>query len=307
MAGSTSAPGAMNSGGNDLGGLGSMIAALTPLLFGGGNKNTTSTQTSSIPPEIQQLLQSIIGTATTNANDPTKTNGIVQDILTKTGISLAPQIKAGASSGLYNSETTSLLAQRATADATAAASKATLDYQTAQQGIAANTAAQLGNMSKTITDTSKTRQQSIIPTSGTGLALSGLAAYSIYNKRKSITDSLGLTTPDTNKLIPPVNGGVPTGDISNIIDPANFGSLNIAAQSSERFGDTAATLSDNSSAINNLSDSVNTGLNGLNGLNGTSDLTDLTDTASNPLLDAFSSVGSSVSDGFQKLLSAFSF
>ena len=137
--------------------LGKLLTTLAPIFIGSGktSENATTTQTSgsrttnSFDPFAHGILNSIASQSASNANDSSKTSGLVTDILHKAALSFAPTMAQSNSSGLYNSTTLSNLRSEAQANATAAASKGVLDYQTAQGGLAANAAGVIAGNTKT--------------------------------------------------------------------------------------------------------------------------------------------------------------
>jgi hypothetical protein len=116
----------------------------------GGGSTTSATTTS---PDILSALMGNVNTALSNASDPTKTTDLVNNIMRQAAISFAPTLGQLPASGLYNSSTINLLQNNAMANATAASTKAVLDYQTNQQQIATQGLNTLANTTKNTTTT----------------------------------------------------------------------------------------------------------------------------------------------------------
>lgn len=99
--------------------------------------------------------------AQSNASDPTKTNSLVSDILTKAAMAFAPNQAVQTGAGLYNSTTNKLLSDFAQGSATAQAASGVLGYQTEQQKIATANAANLAAATETNVTTGNTNAQQV--------------------------------------------------------------------------------------------------------------------------------------------------
>lgn len=177
---------------NPLGGIASLINVAAPLFLGSGTKTGSGTTTNKADPALLAILQGIVTQAQTNANDPKATESLVNDIMRKAAVAFTPVIGQSARSGLYNNSLLDQLAREQTANTTAAASKAVLDYKTSQQAIAANGAAQLINAtgSRTTTETSGTG--AIFGSNGGSILGLGLAGLQAYSQRDKLLKWLGL-------------------------------------------------------------------------------------------------------------------
>lgn len=150
----------------------SLLQTLAPIFLGGGPQTsttsggTTTTKASSSVGNAPDILSAILGsvnTAASNAQDTTKTDALVANIMAESARAFTPTIAAQNSAGLYNSSTLSLLSGDARARATAASSKAVLDYQTGQQQIAQQGLSTVAANNKSTT----TEQATATPTSST--------------------------------------------------------------------------------------------------------------------------------------------
>lgn len=176
------------------GGLSDLTSAVTmlmPALLGSGTKKESSSSTNTIDPSLLNLINTMIQQTTVNANDPKVTENIVNDILTKASQAFLPTAGLAAASGLYNSSTLQLLGERSKAEATNTAAKATLDYKTGQQQIAAQLATQLANLTKTTNNSGSGKTGSIVPGGATGMIGGALLAKSLWNKKDSLLDFFG--------------------------------------------------------------------------------------------------------------------
>lgn len=191
----------------------SALAQLAPVVA--GNKTTTTSSSRSSPVATDALTR-IIQDSMYDANNPDVVNNMVQEILRKSAIEFAPTQGMEKQSGLYNSSTLTLLRDRAKADATGAASKAALDFQTNQRGIAANAAGNLAAATKETTSVSKTPPA--IPTWAT-LGIGGaMAAKSLFANSKDITKFLEDPFSNTKKMLlgDEVGGGADGGGNSSV-------------------------------------------------------------------------------------------
>lgn len=189
-----------------------LISSLAPLFLGSGATTTTqgaqattsgSTTRSSIDPATLSMLTSIISTAGSNASNPTATKGIVDNILKESSQAFAPVIAGQNSSGIYGSSTLANLASESKARATAAASKAVLDYTTSQQNIQLNALSTVASGNKTSTTsgfanaapTSSIRltAPSISPLSGIATIGGGVLANKLLGSKavEGVTDAIG--------------------------------------------------------------------------------------------------------------------
>lgn len=142
-----------------------LISSLAPIFAGSGTttgttgaqaSTSTTTSKSSIDPATLAMLNSIITTAGGNASNPAATKGIVDNILAESSQAFAPVIASGNSAGLYGTSTLANLASESKARATAAASKAVLDYTTSQQSIQLNALNTVASGNKSTTSTTGT-------------------------------------------------------------------------------------------------------------------------------------------------------
>lgn len=193
----------------------SAIGQLAPLVLGSGKQTTTSRTTSS--PVATDALTRIINDSMYDANNPAVVDAMVQEILRKSALEFSPNQALEKQSGMYNTSTLQLMRDRAKADATGAAAKAALDFQTNQRGIAANAAGSLAQATRETTQTSKAAPA--IPT-WASLGIGGaMAAKSLFSNAKDITKFLEDPFTNTKKMLleDEVGGDIGEGT-SNFVD-----------------------------------------------------------------------------------------
>lgn len=179
--------------------LASTAALLAPLLIGSGTKKGTETTNTTSSPDLIALLKGLVGQASDNANNPTATQGTVDDIIRQARVAFTPTLGAAGRSGLYNSSTVSNLASESIANATRAASQAVLGYKTNQQQLAVGGASNLLAASKgSVTTTAGDTSAAISP----ALLGGGLAALQLYAKSDKIKDLLGFGSSGDGNIDP---------------------------------------------------------------------------------------------------------
>lgn len=297
---------AIQQDGLGLGGIASLISTAAPLIFGTGTKKGTSTTggtsttTPTTDPALLAILQGIVDQSTKNANDPTQTADMVNNIIRQASVAFAPVLGQAGRSGLYNSSTVSKLASESVANATSAASQAVTSYKTAQQQIASQGAQALvsatsGKTTTTGQTTNETVAQSgAIPSQASSLLGIGLVGMQAWSQRKKLLDMLGLGSDDTTKgvtlspedigtpwLTPPDAGGTPWADAPSISSNPVFASVD---QSATPFTTGAADLG-------------NTPIVGINSTSeaGGLDINSLLDSLPNTVSNAATGVGNFIS------------
>lgn len=172
--------------GAGIGGVAQAIAQLAPIFLGSGK--TTTNQNVTVDPGAIAGLRKTAADARANADDDTITSKIVDDIMRRAAISFSPVVGAEKQAGLYNSSTLRLLSDEAKSNATAAASKATLDYKTAQRQIATQADASIAQATRGVSTTQSTG--STVPKSASLTALAALAGTSLFKNKDDILDFL---------------------------------------------------------------------------------------------------------------------
>jgi hypothetical protein len=109
------------------------------------SNSTTSTQstsdtktTNSADPDVIANLKSLAAQAMSNANDPTKTQGLISGILQSAGDAMTSIFGAQKAAGGYAGGTSQVLTNDTNARATADAASAVLGYQTNEQTLASD-------------------------------------------------------------------------------------------------------------------------------------------------------------------------
>lgn len=305
------------------GGIAALLNVAAPLLLGSGKKTSTSTSTSTVDPNLAALLQGIVGQAVTNTNDPKATEGLVNDIMRRAAIAFTPALGQAARSGLYNSSTIDRLAAENTATATAAASKAVLDYKTSQQQIATSGATSLLNATRGVTSTETQQQAPTVSPNISSLLGLGLAGYQAYTQRDKIFKLLGIGGDTAGAAgagavgadlpLPPdfiseagasaLAGNPVTESLGSIPLPPAFVPESYATGGATGAPDlvnlftsdaTSGAASDASAGVNNLADNV--------------DFTSILDaigSGANDIGNFLSGVGTSIGDTFDSFLNLF--
>ena len=243
-----------------------LFNTLSQMFLGSGKQK--STETSSISPGASAALSQIFANAFGNANDPSKTAGTIADLIHKSTVAFAPVLGAQNASGLYNSNTVGLLANEAQQNLGNASSKAVLDYQTAQDQIAARAAGDLASGSRTTTRTAATAP--VINPAVTGVLAAGALGLKAYNNRAAISKFLGIDDGSsasdtvTSAATDAIGAGGPSyGDAINAFAGADLGGFgspggvvsDIAGGSGDGAGplDIANFLGDNSFSFPDIS------------------------------------------------------
>lgn len=178
-------------------------ASMLATLFGGSPKTTQTTEAS---PVANGDLQAVIDQANSNATNPAITQNIVNNIMRQAQIAFAPTLAAGKAAGVYNDETTGLLANQAVADATSRSAQSVLTYQTSQQQIADEASGKLAATNQTTTKSTAP----VVPKNigaALGIGAAGLGLLSNVGKLKkflsdpqsSVEDALGIS--EANKQL----------------------------------------------------------------------------------------------------------
>lgn len=183
---------------NSLGDLAGLLTTLAPIFFGSGKVSTTESgkTTSNVDPALLAQLLGIGNTALSNSGDTKKVADMISSIMQQAAVNFLPTAGLEKQAGLYDSVTLRGLRDNGVANASAAAAKAVLDYQTQQLGIAGTTASNAANLTKgTTTSSSGTKQQAA--TVDPLMSLGGIAGSVLLNRllksdaAGSIFDSLG--------------------------------------------------------------------------------------------------------------------
>lgn len=167
------------------------VSDLLPLILGSGDTNilsntnrseagtrnsttsgaSTNVTTSDASPAAIAALLAQIQTATQNAANPIAMNPVVAQIMRQAQLGQSPILAKMAGAGLYNSTTAAQMIGELNNNATAASSKAVLDYITNQQQIATSAAANLGQLTRVTnasgTNTNNENSKSNVDTRGT--------------------------------------------------------------------------------------------------------------------------------------------
>lgn len=173
------------------------LSSLGPLLFGSGT--TTEKTTPGNMTDYTTLLNSILPTI----NDPSVTDGIVQNIIRQTQLKFAPISFAGNNaSGLYGSSNVAAMQGQFMADAVGQSSSAVLK---ARQDAMATAAGLVNNQSRATTSTSKSTTPGISPAISGGIA-AAMIAKSAFAKKKNEDGSSPSSPPGTSDIFDAVSG-----------------------------------------------------------------------------------------------------
>jgi len=298
------------------------------------SSTSTSTQSPINDPALIAILKGLVDQSMNNANDPSKTADVVNDIIRKAQIAFTPTLGAEGRSGLYNSSTVSQLASESVANATSAASSAVLAYKTNQQQLAQQGATSLLNATQGKTTTGTTTgttagttttnetvaQSGAIPTQASSLLGLGLVGAQAFSQRKKLLDLLGLGGDDlpgggTQASQDELIGGItPPAFVSeaDAISPAISGTFGGSSGALPIFGD-EGTLGATSATpfTTGAADLGSTPIVGINstaedgGLNFGDLLGNLPDTvsqAASGVGDFLSGIGSSIEDAGEDII-----
>lgn len=220
------------------GSLGELFKTFGPALFGSGTTTTSSTA----DPAALAASRGITTQALANAdNAEGATNDIVNRIIQKNAIAFGPVASGARTAGLYNDSVLKQLSSEAQASSTAEASKAVLDFQTQQLGIAQRSTAD--QLSATRTQTSRTAPQ--VPTSLSSLLGVGLGGISAYKNRSDVLDFFGIgkkADASTNAPLTDAGTGGVARDAGDSLNPGAS-----QTQTNAAFGDTSASTQASSS------------------------------------------------------------
>lgn len=214
------------------GSLADLFKTFGPALFGTG----TTTTSNNVDPSALAASRGITAQALANSNDAEgATNDIVNRIIQKNAIAFGPVASGARTAGLYNDSVLKQLSSESQASSTAEASKAVLDFQTQQLGIAQRSNSDQLQSTRT-TSSSTAPQVSSSITSLLGLGLGGISAY---KNRSDILNFFGVGNKTEGTANAPLTDAS-TGAIAK--DAGSSDALSGSqTQTNAAFGDTSAS------------------------------------------------------------------
>lgn len=253
--------------GAGIGGIAQAIAALAPVFLGSGKQTSTQTQTPTVDAAAIEGLRKTAATAQANADNDEITDSIVSDIMRRATLSFAPVVGQEKQAGLYSSSTLRQLSEESKANATAAASKAVLDYKTSQSQVAAGANSAIAQVTKGGTTTTTGKAAPTVPAGASFAALAALAGTSIFKNKDDILDFFNSSGGDAGGTSG-AGTGISTGSDASITPEfldaflkANPNAFNLSAPSSPDVGDSETGIAGGtgtfgSSGVDSLDTSV---------------------------------------------------